>query len=129
MYSFTVEMEDGRIVPLIQYVVSLAVTEAVKHVCDNKVSISCLLPPPFFASDSKKISDFFLFSLNQFQGLPYIDVKIKWPNDLYLNGLKVGGILCTSTYRSSIFHVSVGKYAALLFFTSWVAFVPRKLLN
>ncbi|CAN6851870.1 unnamed protein product [Brassica oleracea] len=77
MYSFTVEMEDGRIVPLIQYVVSLAVTEAVKHVCDNK-------------------------------GLPYIDVKIKWPNDLYLNGLKVGGILCTSTYRSSIFHVSVG---------------------
>ncbi|KAH0938135.1 hypothetical protein HID58_005596 [Brassica napus] len=77
MYSFTVEMEDGRIVPLIQYVVSLAVTEAVKDVCDNK-------------------------------GLPYIDVKIKWPNDLYLNGLKVGGILCTSTYRSRIFHVSVG---------------------
>ncbi|CAA7062340.1 unnamed protein product [Microthlaspi erraticum] len=77
MYSFTVEMEDGRIVPLIQYVVSLAVTEAVKHVCDNK-------------------------------GLPYIDVKIKWPNDLYLNGLKVGGILCTSTYRSKKFHVSVG---------------------
>ncbi|ESQ46707.1 hypothetical protein EUTSA_v10027838mg [Eutrema salsugineum] len=77
MYSFTVEMEDGRIVPLIQYVVSLAVTEAVKDVCDKK-------------------------------GLPYIDVKIKWPNDLYLNGLKVGGILCTSTYRSKKFHVSVG---------------------
>ncbi|XP_018432991.2 biotin--protein ligase 1, chloroplastic isoform X2 [Raphanus sativus] len=77
MYSFTVEMEDGRIVPLIQYVVSLAVTEAVKDVCDNK-------------------------------GLPYIDVKIKWPNDLYLNDLKVGGILCTSTYRSRKFHVSVG---------------------
>ncbi|KAJ0266086.1 Biotinyl protein ligase (BPL) and lipoyl protein ligase (LPL) [Hirschfeldia incana] len=77
MYSFTVEMEDGRIVPLIQYVVSLAVTEAVKDVCDNK-------------------------------GLPYLDVKIKWPNDLYLNGLKVGGILCTSTYRSRKFHVSVG---------------------
>lgn len=77
MYSFTLEMEDGRIVPLIQYVVSLAVTEAVKDVCDKK-------------------------------GLPYIDVKIKWPNDLYLNGLKVGGILCTSTYRSRKFHVSVG---------------------
>lgn len=77
MYSFTLEMEDGRIVPLIQYVVSLAVTEAVKDVCDNK-------------------------------GLPYIDVKIKWPNDLYLNGLKLGGILCTSTYRSTKFHVSVG---------------------
>ncbi|KAG7572247.1 Biotinyl protein ligase (BPL) and lipoyl protein ligase (LPL) catalytic domain [Arabidopsis suecica] len=77
MYSFTLEMEDGRVVPLIQYVVSLAVTEAVKDVCDKK-------------------------------GLLYIDVKIKWPNDLYLNGLKVGGILCTSTYRSKKFHVSVG---------------------
>ncbi|XP_010544453.1 PREDICTED: biotin--protein ligase 1, chloroplastic isoform X2 [Tarenaya hassleriana] len=77
MYSFTLQMEDGRVVPLIQYVVSLAVTEAVKDVCDRN-------------------------------GLPYIDVKIKWPNDLYLNGLKVGGILCTSTYRSKKFHVSAG---------------------
>ncbi|AEE31895.1 holocarboxylase synthetase 2 [Arabidopsis thaliana] len=77
MYSFTLEMEDGRVVPLIQYVVSLAVTEAVKDVCDKK-------------------------------GLSYNDVKIKWPNDLYLNGLKIGGILCTSTYRSRKFLVSVG---------------------
>lgn len=43
------------------------------------------------------------------QGLPCIDVKIKWPNDLYLNGLKVGGILCTSTYRSKKFNVSAGN--------------------
>ncbi|CAA6664905.1 unnamed protein product [Spirodela intermedia] len=44
MFSFTVEMEDGRVVPLLQY------------------------------------------------GLPPLDVKIKWPNDLYLNGLKIGGV-------------------------------------
>jgi len=50
-----------------------------------------------------------LFEVHQFQGLPYIDVKIKWPNDLYVNGLKVGGILCTSTYRSKKFNVSVGN--------------------
>ncbi|XP_023640065.1 biotin--protein ligase 1, chloroplastic isoform X1 [Capsella rubella] len=74
MFSFSLDMEDGRVVPLVQYVVSLAVTEAVKDVCDKK-------------------------------GLPYIDVKIKWPNDLYLDGLKVGGILCTSTYRSKKFHI------------------------
>jgi len=43
------------------------------------------------------------------QGLPKLDVRIKWPNDLYLNGLKVGGILCTSTYRSKKFNVCVGK--------------------
>ncbi|KAM1013913.1 hypothetical protein TB2_043810 [Malus domestica] len=77
LFSFTLQMEDGRVVPLIQYVVSLAVTEAIKYVCDKN-------------------------------GLPYIDVKIKWPNDLYLNGLKVGGILCTSTYMSKQFNVSAG---------------------
>ncbi|KAG2709111.1 hypothetical protein I3760_05G224100 [Carya illinoinensis] len=77
MFSFTVQMEDGRTVPLLQYVVSLAITEAVKDVCDQN-------------------------------GLPCADVKIKWPNDLYLNGLKIGGILCTSTYKSKKFNVSVG---------------------
>ncbi|KAF3975257.1 hypothetical protein ACB098_12G128500 [Castanea mollissima] len=77
MFSFTMQMEDGRVVPLVQYVVSLAITEAIKDVCDKN-------------------------------GLPCIDVKIKWPNDLYLNGLKVGGILCTSTYRSKKFKVSAG---------------------
>lgn len=44
------------------------------------------------------------------QGVPYLDVRIKWPNDLYLDGLKVGGILCTSTYNSKKFNVSVGKF-------------------
>ncbi|KAF7816897.1 biotin--protein ligase 2 [Senna tora] len=77
LFSFTLQMEDGRVVPLVQYVVSLAITEAVKDICDSN-------------------------------GLPSVDVKIKWPNDLYLNGLKVGGILCTSTYKSKKFNVSAG---------------------
>ncbi|XVE60381.1 hypothetical protein DITRI_Ditri05aG0124300 [Diplodiscus trichospermus] len=77
MFSFTLQMEDGKIVPLVQYVVSLAVTEAIKDVCDRN-------------------------------GFPCLDARIKWPNDLYLNGLKVGGILCTSTYKSKKFNVSSG---------------------
>ncbi|KAL0912326.1 hypothetical protein M5K25_018290 [Dendrobium thyrsiflorum] len=77
MFSFTLQMEDGRKVPLVQYIASLAVTEAIKESCQAK-------------------------------GLPQIDVRIKWPNDLYLNGLKVGGILCTSTYSSNKFNVSAG---------------------
>ncbi|KAK6257468.1 hypothetical protein QUC31_000927 [Theobroma cacao] len=77
MFSFTLEMEDGKIVPLVQYVVSLALTEAIKDICDR-------------------------------EGFPCLDVRIKWPNDLYLNGLKVGGILCTSTYKSKKFNVSSG---------------------
>lgn len=70
-------MENGRIVPLVQYIVSLAMTEAIKDTCDkNRV--------------------------------PLLDVKIKWPNDLYLDGLKVGGILCTSTYKSKKFNINAG---------------------
>lgn len=40
MFSFTLEMEDGKIVPLVQYVVSLALTEAIKDICDREVSLS-----------------------------------------------------------------------------------------
>ena len=37
-----------------------------------------------------------------------LDVRIKWPNDIYTNGMKIGGILCHSTYRSEEFQVVVG---------------------
>ncbi|XP_057490583.1 biotin--protein ligase 2-like [Actinidia eriantha] len=77
LFSFTIQMEDGRAVPLVQYVVSLAMTEAIKDVCQKN-------------------------------GVPLLRVRIKWPNDLYLDGLKVGGILCTSTYKSKKFNISAG---------------------
>ncbi|KAJ4810293.1 Holocarboxylase synthetase 1 [Rhynchospora pubera] len=77
LFSFTLQMEDGRKLPLLQYVVSLAVTKAIKQLWQDK-------------------------------GLPQLDVRIKWPNDLYLEGLKVGGILCTSSYQSKFFNVSAG---------------------
>ena len=35
-------------------------------------------------------------------------MRIKWPNDLYSNGLKVGGILCQSVYREGAFHLVIG---------------------
>lgn len=38
LFSFTVQMENGRVVPLLQYVVSLAVTEGIKDVCNKNVS-------------------------------------------------------------------------------------------
>ncbi|XP_073009596.1 biotin--protein ligase 2-like isoform X1 [Typha latifolia] len=77
LFSFTLQMEDGHKLPFLQYVVSLALTEAIKELCRAK-------------------------------GLTQLDVRIKWPNDIYLNGLKVGGILCTSTYRSKCFNVCAG---------------------
>lgn len=41
------------------------------------------------------------------QGKP-IDVRIKWPNDLYAGPLKLGGILCHSSYRDQLFHIVIG---------------------
>lgn len=77
MFSFTVHMENGRLLPFLQYVVSIALIEAIDSVSLKK-------------------------------GLPVLPVKIKWPNDLYANEMKIGGVLCTSTYGDKRFKVVVG---------------------
>lgn len=35
-------------------------------------------------------------------------MRIKWPNDLYAGPLKLGGILCHSSYRDGQFYVVMG---------------------
>ncbi|KAL6888722.1 hypothetical protein ACP4OV_009748 [Aristida adscensionis] len=77
MFSFTSQIQDARKLPLMQYVVCLSMTEAIKELCRVK-------------------------------GLPELDVRIKWPNDLYLKGLKVGGILCTSSYQPKLYNICTG---------------------
>lgn len=37
-----------------------------------------------------------------------VTVRIKWPNDVYLNGGKIGGILCEGVLRSDEFRVTMG---------------------
>ena len=37
-----------------------------------------------------------------------LELRIKWPNDVYGRGLKVGGVLCGSTHSDGFFRVSVG---------------------
>ncbi|KAH7524484.1 hypothetical protein FEM48_Zijuj06G0124100 [Ziziphus jujuba var. spinosa] len=106
LFSFTLQMEDGRVVPLVQYVVSLAVTEAIKDICDKNVSFSVCVT--FIVRLESSVSA--MAMQENVKGLPYVDVKIKWPNDLYLNNLKVGGILCTSTYKSKKFNISAGDW-------------------
>lgn len=39
MFSFTIQTEDGRAVPFVQYVISLAMTEAINDTCQQNVSI------------------------------------------------------------------------------------------
>ena len=38
-----------------------------------------------------------------------LDVRIKWPNDIYVNkSIKIGGILCQSVFRNGAFQISIG---------------------
>ncbi|GJN19070.1 hypothetical protein PR202_gb06306 [Eleusine coracana subsp. coracana] len=90
MFSFTSQMQDARKLPLMQYVVCLSMTEAIKELCRAK-------------------------------GLPELDVRIKWPNDLYLKGLKVGGILCTSSYEPKVYNICTGFQALeKQYYDSWL---------
>ena len=71
-------MDNGHVLPLPQYVVFLAIIQAIEAVCEAKF-------------------------------MPLPNVRITWPNDFYVEGLKIGGVLCTSTYSSKKFNVTVGK--------------------
>ncbi|EGC36791.1 hypothetical protein DICPUDRAFT_18614, partial [Dictyostelium purpureum] len=37
-----------------------------------------------------------------------LNIRLKWPNDVYGNGLKIGGILCQSNYSDNEFDVVIG---------------------
>eukprot|EP00455_Lapot_gusevi_P028016 TRINITY_DN2976_c0_g1_i4.p1 TRINITY_DN2976_c0_g1~~TRINITY_DN2976_c0_g1_i4.p1 ORF type:complete len:325 (-),score=33.12 TRINITY_DN2976_c0_g1_i4:22-996(-) len=47
-------------------------------------------------------------AIHAFHSPEVLPVRIKWPNDLYLNGLKLGGILCQSTYLYPHFDITIG---------------------
>lgn len=36
------------------------------------------------------------------------EIQIKWPNDVYASGAKIGGVLCEAALRGGEFHVTVG---------------------
>ncbi|KXZ49683.1 hypothetical protein GPECTOR_20g540 [Gonium pectorale] len=41
-------------------------------------------------------------------GLPPVDLRIKWPNDIYAGGLKVAGALINTTWQGNSFNVITG---------------------
>ncbi|CAI5486941.1 unnamed protein product [Closterium sp. Naga37s-1] len=77
MFSLSLRWVDGRTLPLLQYVLSLAVVQAIEDMAKER-------------------------------GTSLPQVALKWPNDIFLGGLKVGGVLCTSSYRNRAFDVTVG---------------------
>lgn len=78
---------EGVTLPFVQYLVSLAVVQSVKKISRDKIR-------EYTPHDTEKA----------------IDVRIKWPNDIYdgQSKLKIGGVLCHSSYRDNAFFMTVG---------------------
>lgn len=92
----------GQRIPFLQHLAALAVVEAVRTLPGYEVF--------FFAKSSslERTNDFVKIIFSLF--LQDIDLRVKWPNDIYYSNLiKLGGILVTSTLMGSTFHLLIGN--------------------
>lgn len=110
----------GRRIPFVQHLAALAVVEAVRTLPGYQVATqhsstsSLLLSASFvFLTSSYMWSVWlrvFKVVLNPLNALKDIDLRVKWPNDIYYSNLiKIGGVLVTSTFIGSTFHLLIGK--------------------
>jgi biotin--protein ligase len=89
MFSLLTRHREGRTLPFIQYIATMAAVDAIQEGADDALIAAG-------ANGHRKGTG------------TAVDAKIKWPNDLYSGGLKIGGVLCTSTYSDGGFDVVVG---------------------
>lgn len=54
------------------------------------------------------IAQIFAYSLAKILIKEELDIKIKWPNDILLNGKKIAGTLCETIFEDNIAHVILG---------------------
>ena len=100
MFSFVTEHTKGTTLPFLQYVATMAAVDAIQECADKSIenAVSAY-------SEKNKNSNPIKFRKGTGHA---VDVKIKWPNDLYSAGLKIGGVLCASTYVDGKFDVVIG---------------------
>eukprot|EP01132_Coremiostelium_polycephalum_P004209 gene4209-5271_t len=79
-FSFKCLQMDGKKLPFLQYLAGIAVVDAINSLSALKNNNSIVKP----------------------------NIQLKWPNDIYGNGVKIGGILCQSNYHNDCFDVVVG---------------------
>ena len=92
MFSLLTTHKEGRTLPFLQYIATMAAVEAIQEAADAAMVEASPPPGSGFRRGTGRT----------------VDVRIKWPNDLYSGGLKIGGVLCTSTYSNGQFDVVVG---------------------
>ena len=56
---------------------------------------------------------------------PHLIFSIKWPNDLYINGLKIGGILIENRIMGSAFEISIAGIGININQTHFTAEIPN----
>jgi biotin---protein ligase len=91
---------SGQRLPFVQYLVTLAVVQAAQAQA-YKILEHCFSKSTSAAADNSSM-------INKISRRFPLDIKIKWPNDIYAGGLKLGGILCHSSFRDGQFHVIMG---------------------
>ena len=112
MFSFLAEHADGRTLPFLQYVATMAAVDAIQECADEALAEAAAAHNERVkakaATDETKTA-------KPARGVKFrrgsgrsVDVRVKWPNDLYSGGVKIGGVLCTSTYAEGAFDVVVG---------------------
>lgn len=121
MFTLTVQVELssrlGQRIPFLQHLAALAVVEAVRTLPGYQVPACtpgcacCYCTTEWLhvtgqcIRDEMKLNDWAYFNLHQ-----DIDLRVKWPNDIYYSNLmKLGGVLVTSTVMGSTFHLLIGN--------------------
>jgi len=89
MFSFNIQIWNATTLPFLQYVVALSIAQGIQS--EAKL---CLLSHGQAAAA---------------QGAAMV-CRIKWPNDIYSGNLKLGGVICESTYDmdTKLYNVTVG---------------------
>ena len=91
MFSLLARHPDGRTLPFIQYVATMAAVDAIQEAADQALVDAGVAGAGFRRGAGRTV-----------------DVRVKWPNDLYCGDAKIGGVLCASTYDDGGFDVVVG---------------------
>ena len=104
MFSFLATHADGRTLPFLQYVATMAAVDAIQECADEALAEAAAA---YNARAAANAPDGKPVRFRKGSGRS-VDVRVKWPNDLYSGGLKIGGVLCTSTYTEGAFDVVVG---------------------
>ena len=130
MFSACSRLEvAGQRLPFVQYLVSLAVVQAVQAEAERRLQVrgrkrrplagrplSCIPRLPASLLESGSVPSYQpatalhctpLLSDTPAQGRR-LGLGIKWPNDIYAGGFKLGGVLCHSAYRDGVFHITMG---------------------